>query len=74
MYNNRTNLNKNGLSYSPSRERDVLDAAPDDVSLGNGNDVSHTVTGVDDRARQGALGDLRTPSCSRKNRVPRRTK
>lgn len=36
----------------------MLDAAADDVSFRYGDDVSDTVTGIDHRAREGALGDL----------------
>lgn len=48
-------------TYVPSSERDVLDAAADHVTLGNGDDVGHTVAGIDDRACQGSLRDLRMP-------------
>lgn len=36
----------------------MLNAAADDVSLRYGDDVRDTVTGIDHRASEGALGDL----------------
>lgn len=45
----------------------MLDAAADHVAFGNGDDVGHTVSGVDDRARQGALGDL----CTKRHDKPK---
>lgn len=51
--------------FLPSCERDVLDAAADDVSLGDGDDVGHAIAGVDHRARQGSLRDLHMPHVTR---------
>lgn len=36
----------------------MLDAAADHVTLRNWDDVRHSVSGVDDGASQGALGEL----------------
>lgn len=54
----------------------MLDAAADHVSLCYGDDVRHTVTGVDHRAREGALGDLSVTAAAehekKKNGIQRR--